>query len=393
MDYLRAGALLLLILYHTLLVFNGWDWWRVKSVHAGHWADYIVDFIAPWRMPLVFFVGGVAARFMFEKAASWQAFTRERASKLLTAFIFAIIAFVPIQRWVRLDEVAGYRPPYLEYLVQQAPFAIQRHGFSMPDFGHAWFLPYLFTYSVLAVAIWHWAPKLFERVQRRVEATPIWAIVLTAMGWLAFVEGIVLQRFPTTGYLVPDIGGHLKFFPVFALGVLVAKSTVFSENLSRVKTRLWLVAGVTVAISLFLQWRFLDSHPNLDGSPTAWYTARGVFGGVMLFSVIAFAGWALNRPSRFLTYATDAILPVYLMHQAVLVIVADRVVRHQWPVGIEFVILFSTTLGIPLIIYHLIVRPMPWLRMLFGLRPHIRGGPVRASAPIAQPEPDGLLHR
>jgi glucan biosynthesis protein C len=83
-----------------------------------------------------------------------------------------------------------------------------------------------------------------------------------------------------------------------------------------------------------------------------------------------------------LNYATDAILPVYLMHQTVLVIVADQIVSRHWPLAAELFVLFTCTSLIPLALYHVMVRHTPWLRVLFGLR---RVAPARTSAPPIAP--------
>ena len=190
-DYLRVCALMLLIVYHTLLVFNSWEWWRVKSEHAGHWADYITAALTPWRMSLVFFIGGVAARFMFENMGL-RTFVRDRAAKLLTAFAFAVAALVPLQRYVRRDDLGAAPEDYLTFLLHDARYAVPYHGIWLPDFAHAWFLPYLFVYSVCVVALWKTAPALFARLQSWAEAIPMPVLVLATMGWFAFIEAGML---------------------------------------------------------------------------------------------------------------------------------------------------------------------------------------------------------
>jgi hypothetical protein len=106
----------------------------------------------------------------------------------------------------------------------------------------------------------------------------------------------------------------------------------------------------------------------LDG----WRSLRGCYAVCMLFGVLGLAMWAFTRPSNLLTWASDAILPVYLMHQTVLVVVADALVGRRLPLSVELVVLFGATLLIPIAIYCVLVRRTTWLRVLFGLRPHAR---------------------
>jgi glucan biosynthesis protein C len=68
LDWLRVGALGLLILTHVLYVYRTIPW-RVQSEHAGVWGTVAVEALAPWRISLVFFIGGAATRFMLERHA------------------------------------------------------------------------------------------------------------------------------------------------------------------------------------------------------------------------------------------------------------------------------------------------------------------------------------
>jgi hypothetical protein len=131
-------------------------------------------------------------------------------------------------------------------------------------------------------------------------------------------------------------------------------------------------------VSIGIEWLVLHGRQDLT---VLWQASRGLYGGVMLWSVLALGQWALDRPSRALTYASDAILPVYLMHQTVLILVADLILTQRWPLPVEFATLFLAASVLPLTIYHLAVRRTPWLRFLFGLRPKLR----EAAPPAAKP--------
>lgn len=387
-DHLRVIALALLIVYHVLLVFNSWEWWRVKSEHAGAWADYVTGALTPWRMSLVFFVGGVAARFMFDRMRT-GGFIAERASKLLTAFVFAVVALIPLQRYVRLNETGQPAESYFDYLLHHARFAVSEFGIWLPDFAHAWFLPYLFVYSAIAALFAHGAPRAFGWLQARLERAPLWAIVTGTMAWFAATEALIWPQFPVSGLLFPDLGAHFKFAPVFFVGALLAKSRVFLDRLVARKFALTAAAMVLLTASLILKGGYSELPTNPDLRAIEWLCVRGFYGGVMLYSVLALAAWALNKPSQALSYATDAILPVYLMHQTVLIVTADFIVGRHWPVLAEWATLMAATALIPLAIYHVAVRHFPPLRVLFGLRPHPR--PPQPRVPNAT-APEALHH-
>ncbi|HYD71679.1 MAG TPA: acyltransferase [Candidatus Binatia bacterium] len=377
-DALRVGALLLLILYHLLLIYSGLDVWRVNA-HQGYWADYIITLLRPWRLALVFFVGGVAVRFMLEKKP-FGSFMADRASKLLTAFVFAVIVLVPPQRYVRLDEAGQATPGYLDYLLHRAPYVETSLGFPLPEFSHAWFLPYLFFYSAIAALLWRFLPRLFGAMQRAVESAPALLIVAAAALWFSLFTAAIEPTHPPTNMLVDDLIGHLRWGIVFLAGVLLGRSAAFWAKLDAQKWRIWLAMALLTPLNVGLLW--LHLHDVMQ-DPAMWRAVRGFYGGVALFGILAFAHWAVRKPSPALRYASDAILPVYLLHQTCLVMAADIVVKLEWPAPIEFTVLLVATMLIPITIYQLFVRHWMPVRVLFGLRPKHREPPPspRAAAP------------
>lgn len=380
-DHLRVLALALLIIYHVLLIYTGREFWRVNSVHHGYWADYLLNVLTPWRMSLVFLIGGIAVRFMLSRA-SFATFVQERAARLLTAFVFAIVVLVPPQRFVRLDEMGDpAQHDYLRYLLSEAPFAVSAFGVHVPQFAHAWFLPYLFAYSVLIGALWWGAPKLFGALQRIIERAHAGFWVAATMAWFTFLEMAGLQNQSAEHLFFTDIQAHLKFLPLFVFGVMIGKNDTFSRQLNAIKFPLWAIAGALLLTSGTLEWLFL--HGELSTVP--WLITRGLYGGAMLFSVLAFGHWALNRPYAGSRYAADAILPIYLMHQTALVVTADLIVSRAWPLPVEALTLIAATTLPPLAIYHLFIRNTPALRFLFGLRPHLRQAPERETTARTPP--------
>lgn len=363
-DGLRVVALLLLIVYHVLLVFNANEWWRVQSESAGEWASYLVGALTPWRMALVFFIGGVAARFLLEKLGP-LAFSRDRLVKLMTAFIFAVVVLVPLQRYVRLDNEGGAADlNYFDYLIHYAAFVREFHGAWLPDFAHAWFLPYLLAYSLALAALFALAAPLLARVQRVIELIPLPFIMLSVVAWLAFVDTLILPGHPISNIIFTDYGAHMRFFPVFLFGAVMAKSIAFRHQIRQARWRIWPLSAALLVIVLVLQWA--AAHHLVPSS--ALFASRGVYGATMLFSAFAFGEWALDQPSALLAYATDAILPVYLMHQTVLVVSVDAIAPMHWPLIAELPTYLLLTALAPLAIYHVLVRRTPWLRFLFGLR-------------------------
>ncbi|MFC1904582.1 hypothetical protein ACFLXT_02325 [Chloroflexota bacterium] len=76
----------------------------------------------------------------------------------------------------------------------------------------------------------------------------------------------------------------------------------------------------------------------------------------------------LNINNRFLGYASEAVLPYYILHQTIIIIIGFFVI--QWSMGIApkyIIVVLSSFVGI-MAIYDLLVRRINVLRFLFGMR-------------------------
>jgi hypothetical protein len=85
--------------------------------------------------------------------------------------------------------------------------------------------------------------------------------------------------------------------------------------------------------------------------------------------VLSMGARYLNANHRMLAYANEAVLPFYLFHQTVILLVGFFVVR--WKLGILAKLLIVAAISFPLILilYELLVRRLNAVRFLFGMKP------------------------
>ncbi|HEV8691115.1 MAG TPA: acyltransferase family protein, partial [Ideonella sp.] len=111
LDWLRAAAFGLLILYHVGMYYVSWDW-HIKSPHAGDAIEPLMMLSSPWRLALLFLISGAATSMMLRPrsagAAQRRPFLRERAWRLLPPLAFAMLVVVPPQSYFEVVEQAGY---------------------------------------------------------------------------------------------------------------------------------------------------------------------------------------------------------------------------------------------------------------------------------------------
>ena len=90
--------------------------------------------------------------------------------------------------------------------------------------------------------------------------------------------------------------------------------------------------------------------------------------GFIVF-LLGTAAKRLNRPSRLLTYANEAVLPFYLFHQTVILGIGWFVIRWNMGVLPKAIIVIVTSFSATLILYDVFVRDSNVMRFFFGMRP------------------------
>jgi glucans biosynthesis protein C len=245
---------------------------------------------------------------------------------------------------------------------------IRFHGYlPIVDLAHVWFLPYLFFYSCLIVAmVIHW-PKFLICLRNKIDSTSIATPLGISMLWYAFVQSIPPPAPNFAAIPLGDITAHLLHAPAFFFGFVIADSANFWKSL--VETRRALIAAASLLLFVCLAaLREVHIYPSPSALLVAGVT-RGAYGGLMPFAIFAWAKSAFARPLRGVAYATDAILPIYLMHQTVLVVGAYQLGATRWPAFVAFPFLIVLSLGLPLVLYHLFIRRVGVLRFIFGIKP------------------------
>jgi hypothetical protein len=97
-----------------------------------------------------------------------------------------------------------------------------------------------------------------------------------------------------------------------------------------------------------------------------------------LTAAFGFARQRLNRDHPWRRELTEAVFPVYLFHQTIIITLSQWLLPLHWRPALEGPVLVLATLVLSYAGYRL-VRPWRWLRPWFGLRPLPgRNGPAPA---------------
>jgi glucan biosynthesis protein C len=386
LDWLRVIAFGLLVIYHVGMYYVSWDW-HVKSPAAGIAPEPLMLLTSPWRMSLLFLISGVATAFMFARQPA--GLLRRRSWQLLPPLLFGMAVIVPPQAYYQVVEQlpGGYSESYWafygKYLSGYQGFCDSDGCLRVPTWNHLWFLPYLWSYTVLAWLLWRLLPS--SALQRLRQWTGLalngWGALIVPVAVLAIARLLLVNRFEQTHALTDDWYNHAQYGSVFLIGYLAAFSSRFWESLQRLRWLSLTLAGVCYA-ALIHTWYFAgynDAQPPPLALRLALRLAWAVDQWCAIAALLGFAYRWREADSPILRYLTLTVFPLYILHQTVIVVLAHKLKLLQLSPGIEAAILIAVTFALCLGAYELI-RRSALLRPLFGLRDQPTARTSRTSA-------------
>lgn len=372
-DALRVLAFGLLILYHTAMGYVV-DWgWHVKSHYQSTLIQLPMLLVNRWRMPLLFLISGVAVSFLLRRTSP-GALARQRTSRLLLPLLFGMLVVVPIQPYCQALQKGLIEPGFGAFLVRYFTFQPwPAKAFDGSDVGitwnHLWYLPYLWTYTMLLLALQR---PLNSPIGLRIERafTGLRGLGLLVIPGLAKTLALITlsDRFPGTNNLVWDWYNHALYFTVFVYGYWMGRNAAVWQELARL--RWWSLGLALLVFTVYAPVLHFDLL--LDPVP-AWMTPtfEGLSGLNMWLWLAVVLGWGhhvLNRPFRWLPYANEAIFPWYLLHQSLIVALVFWLAPLQLGPVAEPLLVLAGTVGGCALLHEFLIRRTPWLRPLFGLK-------------------------
>ena len=386
LDWLRIIAFGLLIFYHVGMFFVSWDW-HVKSPHAGPAAEPLMMLLNPWRLPLLFFISGVAFAFLHDKLGAAR-FAGERVVRLLPVIVFGMVVVVMPQTYFQLLQAGEIEAGILSFWPRYMT-GWEIAGIAVPTWNHLWYVVYLMVYALLLAPLLPllkrfangpgaWLGKLWET-----RAGPVLLLILPALPLLVWRITLV-PYFETTHNLTWDWANHANSLTFLLIGVFAARSQRFWSAIDRA---LPLALGLAVALGAALSLAWMNWDAVSENAAVMWIARAGrvLYMWVAIAALLGLARRFLNGDGPVRRYLTEAVFPVYIFHQTITVSAGYFLAQTSVGVWSEFVLLTAITVAGSFAGFE-IVRRIGVLRPLFGLKPRTRKTPPRAAAGLSQTE-------
>ncbi len=391
LDWLRVFASYLLVLFHVAMVFNPAPFYHIRNVDLSFVMLIFCSFVSLWHMPLFFVLAGWSI-FASLQNRTVKKFLRERVSRLVIPLLTSCIIFAPLIKYVELKSGIDLNharllvstelqesfksvipsglpvmPPFRESFFEFLPtFFTQLDRFT---WSHLWFLAYLLTFTLLYLPLFL---KLIETQDSHRENTtetlsirqlrPIGAIwVYMPIVPLIMIQLTLREHFAGIYNLYNDWANFAYYSTFLIAGFLLARYPTFEQAVDRE----WKNAlAIAIAFILLL----LLSVLGIVRSPTVIMVSVAVTAWCFIVFLLGIARSYLTTETPTLDYLSRSAFPVYILHQPAIVLIGFWLI--QLPVGItpKFSILLIVSLMTTLVIYHFIVRPIPILCFLLGVK-------------------------
>jgi peptidoglycan/LPS O-acetylase OafA/YrhL len=373
LDWVRILAFFVLIVYHVGMYYVSWDW-HVKSPAASTAPEPFMMLSAPWRLSLLFLVSGVASSFMLART-SVARFLRQRSVRLLVPLLFGMAVVVPPQPYLEVVEKVAYAGSYADfmklYFSAYGGFCRNNSCLTLPTWNHLWFVAYLWVYTLGLAALAAALGSRFDKLARRAGALLTgWRIVVLPVAVLAVLRILLASRFPENHALAGDWYNHAHYFFLFALGALLARVPEFWARLEPLR---WPSLGIAaVGWVAVVIWSALPDSALPAGQVDIWLAlarvVRSAFTWCAILAAFGFAYRHLQRDGAARRYLTEAVFPVYIAHQTLIVVLAHALKPLHLAPGLEALVLVVLTVAGSFGLFEL-VRRVALLRPLFGLAP------------------------
>lgn len=353
-DWLRIGATYLLFPFHAARPFDHLPW-HLKNAQMATRFDLFVWFVHQFHMPLFFTLAGWSMHATLGKR-TLEDVRRERGRRLLVPFVFGVLTLSPPQAYVEAVSQRGFTGSYVAF---QPYFFTSLAYFS---WHHLWFLLYLYVFTLL------YLPLLSRLELRPPSARPTARHLYLALIPFAAAQVALRWHWPGSGNIFDDWANFTYYSLFFLGGFLVARLPELEQVVQRERRRtatLFLAAVVAMLPLLAVT----DGHiADLNGCYPFYWVLSSVAGVCGVSALLGYGRLWATRGGRVFAYLRESALPVYILHQPVIVVGGYWFLRTAPPLGVAYVGLVCGALALTLALYQLVIQPVPPLRRLFGLR-------------------------
>ncbi|MCX8481178.1 MAG: acyltransferase family protein, partial [Sediminibacterium sp.] len=368
LDWLRVVAFGILILFHSWQPFNNFGW-LIKSDSKSFIADILTVFFHTWRLYLIFFISGVGTWITLN--ANISSFLNNRILRLIVPFVFASIIIVPCQYFYQtlqtfpntsfINFISHYPQSFLHKKFKYDIFLwILEIGI------HLWYLPSLFIMTLILLPLLKRinATGLSEVFLLRITKHPslVFLCSLPIILPIIFLKPIFPEYTSLTDFLTYSCSFIYGF-------IFIKEYSRLVPIIQKIKTPL-LISSILSSL-LIISFLLNDDFVNAAFNPSynIYHVIVCIPLGYSAFSwplyFVSLFSQKFNFNMNILPELNRSILPIYILHQSLIVVGGYYIIKYFNNGFLEFIFIVLTTLIISVILYFFI-KKFKVTRFLFG---------------------------
>jgi peptidoglycan/LPS O-acetylase OafA/YrhL len=359
-DWLRVIATIGIFLFHNSRAYDYGDW-HVKNALTSLGATQFVEFMNIWMMPLFFILSGASVYYSL-KSRNGGSFLKERFFRIMIPWLLTgIFVMGPLQVYLERLSHGEFSGNFFQFFPHYFD-GLYGFGGNFAWAGmHLWYLMVLSVFSVILLPLF--LPRAgtgispAQSIAAKLGKPWVLPLLWVPVGVVALLSGVI-------GLGITEQMGSwdiLSYAMFLILGYVLFASKALQEAVKKQGGWFLLAAVILSAAHIFLKFHVRPAfYEDIDIRLFAtWGWIIGLFW---------LGGRFLNFTNRFLAHVNDMVLPFYILHQTVIVIVAYFVVQTELAIPLKYGITAVASFAVIVALYELLVRRIGVLRFLFGMR-------------------------
>jgi peptidoglycan/LPS O-acetylase OafA/YrhL len=362
-DWLRVLAFTGVFFYHSARFFNTSDW-HLKNAETSAGLDVITSLFELWGLQFIFLISGASILFALRPGGALR-FLGDRALRLLVPLALGILVLAPPQIYLERLTHGDFQGSFLQYLPRYFQGDIAWTGV------HLWYLEYLFLFTLVLMPLFIGLERPagqrfmdgFSRFSSRPGAIFLWVLPF----------GLLLSLLDPFGWMrpaPPEALLRLVIYPFFVVGgFVIFRHAGLQQAIIRQRRVALALAVVATAIMPVFALGIKARGGEMDLPFVALVmTLAGLLAWAYILTFLGFGMRYLNANRPLLAYANEAVLPFYILHQPVILLVGYFVIPLALPIAVKYLIIAPLAFGLTLGLYEYGVRRWNPVRRVFGLK-------------------------
>lgn len=360
-DWLRVLGMIGIFIFHNARFFNDEDW-HVKNMVDDFGMTVFVAILNQFIMPLFFILSAYAIYYSLKRRTGGE-FMRERLTRLLVPLVFGIFTHIILQVYIERVSHGQFTGSFWQFIPQYFE-GFYGFGGNFAWMGlHLWYLLMLFLFSWLTLPLfikWRNGNRFMSRLAEMFAkpGMPFFLFVPVAL-----VEMIVNQFPDSIGMRAFGGWSPFTYLTIFILGYVLVMNDRYRDAIERQR-----FLSLTLSLVALFGGFYLVLGMDVSTYSPAFSWIRGFNTWAWLLTFLGFASRHLNFSNRFLSYANDAVLPFYILHQTVIVTLGFFIADWGIAVFPKFLFMVVVNFAIIMILYEFLVKRIGVLRYLFGMK-------------------------